>query len=349
MKRIILLLGIQFALSISIQAQDARFAQFYNSPMQVNPAMAGVTPGSARVALNYRDLYYSLLGNKPFRTIAVSYDQRFRAVNRDYFAVSGSFLRDQAGLPDYYKLQGNVGGSYLKQINGGRYASSEQYLVAGAQFGFAQQTLNWSELTFSAQFDGNGVFFDPNAPTGEPFSGLASNVYLDFNAGILWYAVFDDKKSVYLGGAMHHLNEPSATFTGDESVRVYRRYNINAGGEWPLGEVVSLLPAALFMSQGPMLSTTLGTNMRYTNNKWDELALRLGLWTHFNNRTQKGIGMDAIIVSAIFEMEKWNLGFSYDITSSRLSASNYYRGAFEMSLVLLRPGKEKKSLVCPKF
>jgi type IX secretion system PorP/SprF family membrane protein len=227
--------------------------------------------------------------------------------------------------------------------------ASRQYLVAGAQIGFAQQTLNWSALTFSAQFNETGGFFDPNSPTGEPFSGLASNIYLDFNAGILWYAVFDDNKSVYLGGAMHHINEPSATFTGDESVRVNRRYNINAGGELPLTDQLSILPGALFMTQGPMLSATGGANLRYTNHEWKELALRLGLWTHFNNRAQRGVGMDAIVVSSIFELTKFNLGFSYDITASRLSASNYYRGAFEMSLVMVNPEKNKKRLVCPKL
>jgi type IX secretion system PorP/SprF family membrane protein len=349
MKQTILLSVLFLSFLAKIQAQDPRFAQFYAAPIHVNPAMAGVSSGSARMALNYRDLYYSLLGNKPFRTISASYDQRFRAVNRDYFALSGSVMRDQAGLADFHLTQVNVGGSYLKQVNGGRYASNEQYIVAGGQIGFAQQSLNWSDLTFSAQYDASGYFFDPNAPTNEAFDGKSSNLYLDFNAGLLWYAVWDDNKSLYLGGAMHHINTPSASFTGDDKVRVFRRYSANGGGELPLTKQLSLMPAFLVMSQGPMLSVTTGANIRYTNREWKELALRTGLWTHVNNRANRGVGLDAVIVAAIFELEKWNLGFSYDITSSGLSASNYSRGAFEMSLTYIRPDKSKARLICPKF
>ena len=349
MKQYVLFSILFLSFWAKIQAQDPRFAQFYASPLHVNPAMAGVTSGSARLAVNYRDLYYSLLGNKPFRTISASWDQRFRAVQKDYFAISGSAMRDQAGLANFHLTQFNVGGAYLKQVNGGRYAANEQYIVAGAQLGFAQQSLNWADLSFSAQYDANGYFFDPNAPTNEAFDGLSSNPYFDFNAGVLWYAVWDDNKSFYLGGAMHHLNTPSASFTGDDQVRIFRRYSIHGGGELPLTKQLSLMPAFLFMNQGPMMSTTLGANIRYTNREWKELALRTGLWTHVNNRADRGVGVDAVIVAAIFELEKWNLGFSYDITSSGLKASNYSRGAFEMSLTYVKPDRSRSRLICPKF
>ena len=109
------------------------------------------------------------------------------------------------------------------------------------------------------------------------------------------------------------------------------------------------MPAFLFMRQGPMMSTTLGANIRYTNREWKELALRTGIWSHVNNRADRGLGLDAVIVAAIFELEKWNLGFSYDITSSGLSASNYSRGAFEMSLTYIRPDRSRSRLFCPKL
>ena len=103
------------------------------------------------------------------------------------------------------------------------------------------------------------------------------------------------------------------------------------------------------MKQGPGMSTTAGGNFRYTNHDWNELALRAGAWIHVTNHSDSGFGMESIVISTILELENWNLGFSYDITSSNLTQANNSRGGFEISLVYVHPEKSRFQLDCPKL
>jgi type IX secretion system PorP/SprF family membrane protein len=330
-------------------SQDPRFSQFYNAPLQVNPAMAGVSQGATRVSINYRNLYSSLLATRAFQTYAFGLERRFKAVKRDYFALSFYAQNDQAGIANYRKINVQFGGSYMKHLGSSRRGGSDQYLVAGAQAGLGQQTIGFDNLWFSAQYNTVSNKIDYNADSKENFSGLSSRIYTELNAGLLWYTVFDENASFYLGAAAHHINQPAISFIVPDGDPLYMRMTLHGGGEIPITDQFSTLPAFQVMKQGPSLSATIGNNVRYSNHYRRELALRAGAWAHFNNRFNQGIGLDAITFTAIFELEGWNLGFSYDVTTSALRSSNYYRGAFETSFIYTRPDKSRKKLACPKL
>ena len=55
------------------------------------------------------------------------------------------------------------------------------------------------------------------------------------------------------------------------------------------------------------------------------------------------------IFSAILEMERWNLGFSYDVNASSLKKASQARGGFEVSLIYVHPTRERFKVNCPKF
>lgn len=334
----------------SLQAQDPRLSQFYAAPLELNPAMIGVFEGKARFVANYRDLYPVLLDNNPYRTLAASADVRFQVQKNDFFALGLNMLRDEVGVANFNRTKVQLGGSFLKQLGGSRYRSYTQYLVAGAQLGFGQHGLNWQRLWFSQQFDGSSGTIDFDSDSGEGFSEqLNTDFYLDFNAGLLWYVTMDKDLSFYAGGAIMHLNQPSITFfeTGDASLD--RRWVAHAGGEFPLGGGLSLLPSAIVMGQGQHNSITMGANFRYTNRDWRELAFRVGGWAHLSNQLEMGMGMDAVVATAVLEMERWNIGFSYDITTSVLALANDSRGAFEVSFIYTQPARWRTNVICPNF
>ena len=56
----LLFLTVAIAITFDIHAQDRHFSQFFNSPIQLNPALAGVIDGTYRVNLNYRDQWNKL-------------------------------------------------------------------------------------------------------------------------------------------------------------------------------------------------------------------------------------------------------------------------------------------------
>ena len=332
------------------QAQDPRYSQFYAAPLDLNPAMIGVFEGQYRAVVNYRELYSSILGNDPYRTFAASFDMRFRALKGDYVGFGINAQRDEAGQANFNRTTANLGLSYLKQLGGGRYGNNDQYLVAGAQFGMGQHGMDFGNLWFSPQFNEEFGTVDQGAANGETFNNNTSDVYVNFNAGLLWYALFEDNMSIYFGGSIHHLNSPNVSFLQNADEILHSKWVVNAGGELPFSDNLSLLPAIAVMGQNKSMSTTLGGNFRYTNRDWREVAIRAGLWGHISNQLESGMGLDAIIFTAILEMERWNIGLSYDMTSSSLSDANNARGAFEVSLIYTQPQKGRRYRArCPKF
>ncbi|MBL7808489.1 MAG: type IX secretion system membrane protein PorP/SprF, partial [Saprospiraceae bacterium] len=58
------------------QAQDIHFSQFYQSPLNLNPAMTGVMNCNHRFVANYRNQWASILKNRAYNTYSASYDQK---------------------------------------------------------------------------------------------------------------------------------------------------------------------------------------------------------------------------------------------------------------------------------
>lgn len=331
-------------------SQDPRFAQINAAPHQLNPAMIGVYEGRFRFTANYRELYNSILNSNPYRTIAASFDMRTQVMRGDYFGFGVSLMKDEVGISGYNRVQGLLGMSFMKQLGGSRYATNDQYLIAGLQLGLGQRGFDPQRLWFTNQFDAASSAVDLNRATGENFTMDKTDPYMDFNAGILWYALADDKTSIYFGGALHHVNTPNISFLEDEDEILHTRWVVHGGGEFPFTEQLSFLPSLAVMGQNQAFSTTTGGNFRYTNRDWREVALRAGAWFHFVNKLEDSFTMDAVILNAVLEVERWQFGISYDITSSSLTEANNARGAFEASLIYVHPYKSRrKALNCPNF
>lgn len=334
-------------------AQDTRFNQFYTAPQYLNPAMTGVFDGQLRLNVNYRDQWSSILGSNPFRSMHAGVDMRFASFGNDYFSVGLNTLVDQAGDAQFRNTQFALSGSYLKQVGGAAYTRGAQYLVAGGQVGMGQYALNWSKLWFSDQYVPAFGFPDIESPTIDPLingDSFTTDFFLDYNAGLLWYGIFDDDLSVYFGGAINHLSQPNVSLAG-ANVNLNRRLIIHGGGEFPLGgNGLSILPAFNFMIQGSTSSTTLGFNFRYTNHDWREVAIRAGIWPHFSRRLEDKRHIDETAFTFILEMSQWNFGVSYGLNTSSLKQATNSRGALEISMIYVVPSKlRSKQQPCPKF
>lgn len=333
---------------VDTQAQDPRFSQYYASPWNLNPAMTGVFNGRWRVTGNYRDQWSSILGSEPFRTYSIAADARFNVSPDDYAAFGIGAMHDEVGTARYQQNKFHLGGAFLKQIAGGR-RQADHYLSVGAQLGFGQNSLDWSRLWFSRQFDPGSERPDLNASSGEDMSNSSSDLYADFNAGLLWYALLANDGFFYLGGAMHHLNSPGISLIQDGQETLYSRWSAHVGGQFPLNHELSLVPGAIVMKQGPSLEADFGLNLRYSNNDFNELALRAGAWARMGNKLDSGMQMDALTFVAMLELNRWMLGISYDVTVSSLAQANNSRGAVELSLTYVHPGERRVRVVCPKF
>ena len=344
----IITLIIFFAVNAG-QAQDPIFSQFYASPMQTNPALTGVYNGQFRFIANYKQQWNSILQNKPFRTISAGFDMRSPVGRYDFISYGITALTDEAGEGGFQRNTADLSLSYMKQLGGGGYRSADQYLIAGARAGVGQFNLDPDNLWFTTQFDLDTESIDQSIASGE-FINESSDVFIDMAAGLMWYSVFDDNQSLYVGGAVFHANAPKYSFidaNGEETIDM--RWMAQFGGEFPLSDELSVLPAVIATGQGENLLSIVGANFRYNNHDWREVAIRAGAWMHLVKDVENPISVPTYTVSAILEMGRLNVGVSYDIAANQLSTATNNRGGFELSLIYVQPATRKVKTVCPKL
>ena len=344
----------------SIHGQDLHFSQFYMSPLNLNPALTGVMNCNHRVVVNYRNQWSSILRSNSFRTYSASYDHKIPVGRDDYFGVGGVLWGDVAGSADFQTLSARVSGSYSRKMFGNRTTS--HYLVVGAEAGIGQRSLDFQKLRFGDQHDGNGGFAGGQSQDHE-LLGNDNFIFPDVSAGFLWFSVFDENNNAYIGGAIHHLNRPNLSFYTTGDAPLYSKITAHAGGQFEMLNNVSLIPGVVAFFQGPSFLLNVGSSVRFNlassgiNN-----SFQVGLWARMvnnylfnvdvsdpNTNTNTELGADAIIFSARFLYDQFDIGFSYDWNVSDLKAVSNGNGALELSLVYTICGGENRGVYCPKF
>jgi type IX secretion system PorP/SprF family membrane protein len=332
----------------NIQAQDAQFSQFFSTPMRMNPAMTGLFNGSYRAGFNYRDQWSSIIGSKnAFRTYGAAADMNFFVMKADVAGLGLQVVRDEAGEGGFTNTSALLSGSYVKQLSGKRrgWKQAEHYISGGLQVGMGQNAIDPGKYRFSQQYiDGA---YQSGAASGENII-TASKTFIDLNAGLMWYALFNEHLSLYAGGSANHINQPNIGFFS-RTEPLFMRYSANIGGEIPISREISLLPAALFWKQGPAMQTEVGLNVRYSNRDWRELVLKAGVWDRLPGSKDVAISQDALILFTGVDYERLSVGFSYDLNMSSLKTVSNARGAYELSVMYTHPPKRRLGVACPRF
>lgn len=334
--------------AFSLSAQDIHFSQFYLSPLNLNPAMTGVMNCNSRLVANYRNQWSSVLRSNAYSTYSVSYDQRIPVGRYDYFGVGGTFWGDRAGEANFATLTGKLSLSYSKKMGGSR--GEAQYLVVGAEAGLAQRSIDFLNLRWGTQHDGEGAF-DGSLDSQEDGFDRDNFIFADLAAGLLWFMVFDDNSNFYLGGAFHHLSRANQSFDSSEEDLLFSRFTVHAGGEFMMAERFGLVPGVIVMSQGPSFQVNAGTSFKFLLGKTRRSyqAFQVGLWARVSNKIETGVLNDAAILSTRFDFDNFSLGFSYDINISPLQPASNSNGAFEFAMVYKICGSEKRNVYCPHF
>jgi type IX secretion system PorP/SprF family membrane protein len=346
-KRLAFYLSLVFILTVTlVRGQDIHFSQFYMSPLTLNPALTGVMNCNTRIVGNYRNQWASVLGKSSYNTYSVSYDQKMPVGRYDNFGFGANIWSDVAGSLDFKTLTLKLSGSYARRVGGDRRKS--HYVVLGAEAGASQRSISYTNAQWPSQVtDGT---FDPTIDPGE--SNLPDNfLFGDVGMGLLWFSVLDKKTNFYIGGAINHLNQANLSFyreDGDAVEKYYTKTVFHAGGQFPVGDDMSLVPGAVFFNQGPSLEINAGNSFRF-NLDGNDQSFQLGAWMRLARHFEKPLLMDAIILSTRFDVNNWGIGFSYDINVSSLSQESRGNGGFEFSMIYLVCGPQSRGVYCPKF
>lgn len=329
------------ALILPAKAQDPQYSQFYAAPLYLNPAFAG-SALAPRATVNYRYQWPALDAN--YVTYSAAFDYYFSKVNS---GVGLLVTHDRQGIGGVRSTDIGAQYSYRLQV------SDNLFIQPGFQLSYVLRDVNFFDLNFGDQFNpATGEFSNP---TGERFDDGATLNYVDFSSGALIYT-----QQFFVGVSAHHLNQPNQSLIGNSS-RLPIKATIHAGFKIPLDESSkrglaqdvnaperSITPAILYKMQG----------------KFDQLDIGLyatlepvvfGLWYRGLPIKRYEVGLnnhDAAIFLVGYKHDNLSVGYSYDLTVSRLGVAT--GGAHEISLTYTFASPEQrkrfaKKIPCPKF
>lgn len=291
------------------RGQDAHFTQFYAQPTYLSPAFAG-TSMQSRLGLTVRDQWPSIPG--AFVTYNAAYDHYLSnmssgvgvMVNHDR-AGSGALRYTNLAVQYAYEIQ-------LKR---------KVFLRPALQFGMVEHAVDLSRLTFGDQLIRGG-----DISTYEHVESRSTR-YADLGAGALFFT-----PTTWLGVAFHHLNEPNQSLLLNQS-KVPMRLGLHGGRRFHIKAPVirekneSIVAAFNYRAQGRYDQLDLGAY-------YEREPFFAGLWYRgiplFKSYAPGYGNSDALAVLIGILVKDMRIGYSYDITISRLAGRT--AGAHELTL-----------------
>lgn len=318
-------------------SQHYQFSQFYAAQTYLNPAFTGAGVCS-RMSINYRNQWSGIPG--AFTSYQVSYDHYLKGLNS---GVGLQFFSDKAGLGSLKTTQFSALYAYQLQIN------KTFGMRAGFAAGGVQRSIDYGALTFGDQISRGGA-----STSIEDLSNIRT-VYFDGSFGMLFYTA-----QSWGGFSFNHFNRPNQSLLA-ESSKLPGDFKFHGGHKFFLegddaestkrgAEKNTVTVAFNYKKQQKFNQIDVG--LYYSKSYFVIGAWYRGipLWRpipYYRNN-------DALIFLIGLSSEKINVGYSYDITLSKLTNISS-GGSHEVSIAyqFCNPKKKKKKrailISCPKF
>ena len=320
-----------------LQAQDVLMSQYFNAPLHLNPALAGVSFGP-RVTLNYRN-QWSGMGDGfqgGYATYMAGFDMHILPLRG---GIGALFTGDQVANGLYSSYRATI--MYSQQIKLNRHMA----LKLGISGTYIYSHLKWADLTWSDMINPYTGFYNninvPNA-TSEPIPSKLETHRGDMGAGLLFFT-----EKLYAGVAVNNLLMRKESFYGSANSSVPIRITAHFGAVLPIKHRHStryniwFSPNVIFENQGQAFhaggSFLTGISLVYFG---------LGYRSAIRNS-------DAVIGYLGIKKGKFRIGYSYDYTISPLM--NKTGGTHEISFIFnwtgednsLNPKKTNGYIICP--
>ncbi|MCW3076025.1 MAG: hypothetical protein JWO32_634 [Bacteroidetes bacterium] len=316
------------------KAQHYQFSQFYAAQTYLNPAFTGAT-SCTRMTLNCRNQWSNIPGT--FTTYQVAVDHYAKSINSGIGLI---FFSDKAGSGNLKTTQFSALYAYQLQINR-KYA-----LRAGFSAGGVQRSIDYSSLVFGDQIARGGA-----ASSVENIA--VKTTYFDASTGMLFYS-----ENSWAGFSINHINRPNQSLL-EQTSKLPGDFKLHGGHKFVLdgdetesgrknGEKNSVTLAFNYKKQQKFNQFDLG--VYYSKNLFVIGTWYRGipLWKPYSWYQNN----DALVLLIGLSADKVNIGYSYDITLSKLSNSSS-GGSHEisMSYQICAAKKKKKPILisCPKF
>ena len=286
--------------------QDPEYSQFYANPLHLNPAFAGTTE-LPRAILNYRNQWPQK--GATYTTYSLSYDQISKKFNS---GIGFQVYHDRELNNVINTSSAAFSYSYHLKIN------NWNFITLGLQAGLILKQFNVKNLVFSSNIDQLNGEISGSIPydyTDE------KKVFPDFAVGAV-----GQHDNFFWGVSAFHLTQPNESLVeGDQKGNLPVKLTVHAGMRTHqlhhglLSREFTVSPNIMYQHQGRFNQLNLGIYII-------EKSFLFGGWFRNNLNPRP----DAVIALIGFAHEKFQFGYSFDYTLSRLS--NYSFGSHEISL-----------------
>jgi len=335
MKRYAILHFLLFFLSVNAFSQDLHYSQFYNSPLNLNPALTGIFNGDQRFMASVRDQWRFV--PVPWFTFSGSYDFKIYPENeKEFFGLGFNFNYDRQGDSRLTLASLNVSGSYSRVLH------KNHVISGGILLGLGNRGFNLNNLTWDKQWDGE--FFNPGAGSGENFD-VRGVTFLETAAGVNYRLQKDTRTKLDLGAGFYHLTRPQTNFYNTENQKLPINTTLSAVGSVQLTSALDLQVHALQQLQGSYRETVLGAlgKIYVSQQRGKETIVQVGMGYRTAGSYIPTVGLEYV---------QWYVGFSYDADSTEINdVLNTSKGGPEIHVrYIISKVKSLKTLkVCPIF
>ncbi len=307
-----LCLSMVFLLQLS--AQDIHYSQFFNSPLNLNPALTGVYNGDARVHANFKNQWNSVPVG--YNSADLGVDLKKRVGKKANYLGYGVLLNyDTAGDLNLGWTGANAFLAFGIKIN------DHSYLSPGVTVGYYQRAFDQSLATTGSQWNGKVI----SAGTPPEALANASINFLDVGVGLNYRWQKNYRKHIDLGGSLLHLNTPSQTFSDNQNFEVKRPQRLSFYGivNYKIHDDVDLVVNGLYSTQATYEEIVVNVQGKIYLGGNKDKALFLGAGYRFN---------DAWYPMIAIQVGQFYGGFSYDLNISNFDIATGGRGGPELAL-----------------
>lgn len=320
--------------AVICMAQDPQFSRFYSNAIYMAPSFAGST-GQNRFAMSYRNQWPAI--TKGYETYTASFDHYFSKVNSGAGVL---VMRDVAGSGNLSTMNIGLVYSYDFRIR------HTLHLRPGMTFKYTERSIDFQKLLWSDQMSASG-----NAPTSGEVVSFNKVGDIDFAvSGLAYSDVF------WLGTSIDHLLHPNQSlyeqeFSNNNNALVPIKVQVFGGYRYVVKEEL-LRPTPTVLQLAFLYKNQADYNQLDMGFYWNYEPLVLGIWYRGIPIVQHNHINDAVVLLVGYKTKQFNIGYSYDFTTSKLITSS--GGAHEISVSYTFSQQKKKRRIhkmvpCPEF
>jgi type IX secretion system PorP/SprF family membrane protein len=213
-------------------------------------------------------------------------------------------------------------------------------------FSYNERSIDFNKLVWRDQMSAAG-----NAPASGEVVSYDKTGDLDFGASGLIYG-----ESFWLGTSIEHLLHPNQSlyeqeYSEDNHALLPTKIQVFGGLRYVVKEQL-LRPTPTVLQLAFLYKNQAEFNQIDLGFYWNYEPLVLGIWYRGIPIIKNNSLNDALVLLAGFKTDRYNIGYSYDFTTSRLITSSGGAHEVSFSFTFSKPNKKrrpKKMVPCPDF